>query len=140
MPIMPKDQCAEYGCKQSSIPHSIYCESHAPKTVTSKDRKEFNSAYRAPSWNSIRCRQLSTVPLCQSCMAESRVTDASTVDHVFPWRKIGNHAFTRNLFQSLCVSCHSVKTGLERKGVFRHYATDGIIDLNVNDYVAHCRT
>lgn len=135
MPVMPKDQCVEYGCKKPSIPHSVYCEVHAPPgKVKTQTRKNANDAYKHRSWESVRIAQLSGNPLCQCCLNSGLVRSATVVDHVFPWRKIGKHAFMRNIFQSLCPPCHSVKTGLEQKGVFRYYEKDKTIDLSVNDY------
>jgi 5-methylcytosine-specific restriction endonuclease McrA len=44
------------------------------------------------------------------------VRAANVVDHVFPWRSIGAHAFRANRWQSLCAECHSVKTASEQRG------------------------
>jgi hypothetical protein len=43
------------------------------------------------------------------------------VDHVFPWRRFGEQAFRRNIFQSLCQGHHSHKTGLEQRGIYEAY-------------------
>ena len=67
-------------------------------------------------------------------MTQSRIEQANHVDHVFPWRKIGGHAFVRNIFQSLCAECHGIKTGLERKGIFQHYKNKTILEYKLNDY------
>jgi 5-methylcytosine-specific restriction endonuclease McrA len=69
----------------------------------------------------MRAAQLSKEPLCAGCLAGGIVTAADTVDHVFPWQQIGEHSFYRNMFQSLCVSCHTLKTAMEKRGVFRRY-------------------
>jgi 5-methylcytosine-specific restriction endonuclease McrA len=63
------------------------------------------------------------------------VTQAEHVDHVIPWRSIGPAAFKRNLFQSLCENCHSVKTALEQKGVFIHYSESGPKEYTRADYL-----
>lgn len=138
MAFMPKNQCNQFGCKLDSIAHSSFCETHSPKLAASEDRKDFNSFYKSAAWKSVRWRQLSTAPLCQACMVDGKVTAANAVDHVFPWQKIGTFAFAKNKFQSLCMPCHSVKTGLEKKGVFRYYSPDGIKDLTVHDYSYYC--
>jgi len=95
---------------------------HGGKTYnqTSK-RKQFNAKYNQAVWKKIRIAQLSRQPLCQACTVRGRVTQATVVDHVFPWNQIGEQAFVANIFQSLCPECHSVKTGLEQTGIFRHY-------------------
>jgi 5-methylcytosine-specific restriction protein A len=133
MPSIPLDQCANYQCKTPSIRGSVYCIEHAPIQKTSKDRQDFNAAYKSKAWAGIRARQLSREPLCAACKLEGRINQASHVDHVFPWAAIGPHAFTRNLFQSLCPECHGVKSGLEKRGVFRHY-TDRAQDYTAQDY------
>ena len=133
MPSIPLDQCASYHCKAPSVRGSVYCIEHAPIQKTSKDRQAFNAFYKGKAWAAIRARQLSSCPLCASCLIEGRINQANHVDHVFPWAAIGDHAFSRNLFQSLCPECHGIKSGLEKKGVFRHY-TDKARDLALQDY------
>ena len=133
MPSIPLDQCATYQCKAPSIRGSVYCIDHAPIKQVSKTREAFNAPYKTAAWAAIRARQLSTSPLCAACMIDGRITQANHVDHVFPWAAIGPHAFTRNLFQSLCPECHGTKSGLEKRGVFRHY-TDKAQDYTAQDY------
>ena len=77
---------------------------------------------------------LSINPLCACCAIEGRVVAADAVDHVFPWKNYGAHAFRRNIFQSLCFEDHSRKTALEAKGIYRHYAPDGMKDYGYEDY------
>jgi 5-methylcytosine-specific restriction protein A len=133
MPSIPLDQCATYQCKAPSIKGSVYCIEHAPAQKASKTREAFNAPYKTAAWAAIRARQLSREPLCAACKIEGRINQANHVDHVFPWAAIGAQAFTRNLFQSLCPECHGIKSGLEKRGVFRHY-TDRARDLTLKDY------
>lgn len=133
MPSIPKTQCAEYQCKAPSIKGSVYCVDHAPAQKTSEARQAFSAHYKTSAWLSIRKRQLSIQPLCQACLINGHVTQANHVDHVFPWSAVGEHAFRRNLFQSLCETHHGVKSGLEKKGIFRHYL-DTIKDYTTQDY------
>ena len=133
MPSIPLDQCATYHCKAPSVRGSVYCIDHAPIQKTSKGRQDFNALYKTAAWAGIRARQLSREPLCVACKLDGRITQANHVDHVFPWAAIGEQAFTRNLFQSLCPECHGIKSGLEKRGVFRHY-TDKAHDHTVTDY------
>jgi hypothetical protein len=69
-------------------------------------------------------------------MSRGKIEAAKHVDHVFPWRQIGQHAFLNNLFQSLCPECHSYKTGQEKQGVFLYYTPKGIEQLTERDYRA----
>lgn len=133
MPSIPTDQCASYHCKAPSIKGSVYCIDHAPAQKTSKDRKAFNAPYKTAAWAAIRSRQLSSNPLCAACLIEGRITQADHVDHVFPWAAIGPHAFTRNLFQSLDAECHGIKSGLEKRGIYRHYR-EKAYDYALADY------
>lgn len=139
MPLIPKTQCAEYHCKAPSIKGSVYCTDHAPFIKTTEDRKAFSAHYKTRAWLSIRNRQLSIQPLCQACLLDGQITSANHVDHVFPWSAIGEEAFRRNWFQSLCETHHGVKSGLEKKGVFRHYV-DPIKDYTQEDYAYAMRT
>ena len=123
MPSVPRPQCDEYQCKEPSVKGSRYCEAHTQSKAPTIERKAFNATYKTAAWESIRARQLSLEPLCAACMVEGRISEASHVDHVFPWQSIGPHAFTRNLFQSLCPQCHGTKSGLEKRDIFRHYTT-----------------
>lgn len=133
MPSIPKTKCDEYQCKAPSIKGSRYCEAHTQVKATTIERKAFNAQYNTTKWQSIRARQLSTQPLCAACKMDGRITAASHVDHVFPWQVIGQQAFVRNLFQSLCPECHGIKSGLEKRGIFRHYMAQPH-DYTVQDY------
>jgi 5-methylcytosine-specific restriction endonuclease McrA len=79
----------------------------------------------------MRQAQLSRFPLCAACKHQGLIRAASVVDHVWPWRTIGLEAFRVNRLQSLCPDCHSVKTGLEQKGIAREY---GVRDWGLADY------
>jgi 5-methylcytosine-specific restriction endonuclease McrA len=133
MPSLPRAQCDEYQCKAPSVKGSRYCEAHTQSKAPSIDRRAFNAKYKTAAWESIRQRQLSMHPLCAACLIRGQVTAANHVDHVFPWQTIGAHAFTLNLFQSLCVADHGVKSGAEKRGVFIHY-TDSEREYTANDY------
>ena len=133
MPSLPLDQCATYHCKAPSIKGSVYCLDHAPTVKPSPDRQSFNAPYKTQTWARIRARQLSAHPLCQACQLLGLVTHATHVDHLFAWASIGHQAFTRNVFQSLCPDCHGIKSGMEKKGVFRHYVNPAR-DYSLGDY------
>ena len=130
MPTFPSNRCGQYHCKASAAKGSRFCLSHG----TIKPTTRRHTMYRSAAWDSIRTRQLSISPLCQSCLLDSRVTQAFHVDHVFPWGQISPNAFLKNLFQSLCAECHGIKTGHERKGTFYHYAPEGLVQYTITDY------
>ena len=134
MPTQPRPQCSIYRCKQPTRPGSSMCADHAPPPTVNRAKRENAREYKTAVWQTIRAGQLSTQPLCQSCMLAGRVVGAVHVDHVIPWKSTGPHAFVANRFQSLCAPCHSVKTGLEQRGIFRHYKAGGAVDYSPGDW------
>ena len=132
MPYAPfNDKCGHLGCKEPRSKLNGFCMAHGGKQYTIKDT---DSRYKTPAWQSIRKRQLSIQPLCQACLSQGKIQAAKHVDHVFPWRQIGDHAFLHNIFQSLCQADHSHKTGLEKQGRYIHYTPEGEREYTSNDY------
>ena len=129
MPTVPTNQkCSTLGCKNTKARFSSLCTEHGGRDTfdhkrynNSKHRQDSLYKYHSTQWRSFRHIQLSKHPLCASCESDGIITAAQHVDHVFPWSIVGEHAFLHNIFQSLCASCHTSKTQLEQKGIFRHY-------------------
>ena len=140
MPSIPEFKCEALRCTAPKVRGSSYCVDHSDRPQLKIERLEANRAYKHRSWESIRASQLSKQPLCQACSLDNRVTIASQVDHVFAWRHIGKHAFTNNLFQSLCSPCHSLKTANERKGEYQHFTSDRLIVYGLSDYAHAIRS
>ena len=135
MPTLPKTtKCDALGGKDERAQGSAYCEAHTTRKKPTAARIDANAHYRTAAWKQARITQLSTQPLCQACKLQGRIVAAAHVDHVIPWQAIGEHAFHRAKLQSLCPNCHSVKTGLEQRGIFRHYTDNGAIDYTAADY------
>ena len=138
MPTVPSTTvCSTLGCKNTKARFSSLCTEHGGRDTfdhkrynNTKGRKEAGSKYNSSQWRSFRQIQLSKHPICASCATEAVVTPACHIDHVFPWSRLGDHAFIRNVFQSLCASCHTHKTQLEAKGIYRLYGTPN------RDYIA----
>ena len=139
MPSLPRyTKCTHLGCKQERSRYNTFCLEHGGKntlTIT-KQRAENNAMYQTSLWQSIRQRQLSMHPLCASCLTKDIIKSAHHVDHVFPWASIGAHAFSTNIFQSLCAPCHSDKTYYEQQGIIKHY---GYVDRTIEDYERLCK-
>ncbi len=136
MPTLPKaTTCEALRCKEPRAQGSVYCVEHGGKPKLTAARYEANAPYKTALWQSIRAGQLSKEPLCASCLCRGMVTQAAHVDHVIPWRVIGPSAFKLNRFQSLCASCHTVKTAQESKGIFIHYTPSGPIEYTRKDYM-----
>ena len=133
MPSVPtNNKCASLGCKNPRSRLNTYCLEHGG--LDNMARRETDSAYQTPMWKTTRMAQLSKQPLCQGCLARGVISAASHVDHLFAWKHLGGQAFSRNIWQSLCPNCHSQKTALEKQGVYRHYAQDGVKDYSKHDY------
>ena len=144
MPTVPSaTKCAELGCKNQRSRLNRFCMEHGGRDTNTQqateERKAFNSAYQTAFWRKQRIIQLTKQPLCASCLCRGIVTPAEHVDHVFPWARIGRLAFKRNLFQSLCQSCHTHKTHLEARGVIAHYHDDIEHTYSLHDYDRLCR-
>lgn len=141
MPTVPKQsKCATLGCKLPRAKFGSYCLDHggtdaypSKRWNISNGRKEAIAMYKTRHWESMRKAQLSAHPLCVGCLSGGMITQATQVDHVFPWQQIGDHAFFRNIFQSLCGSCHSSKSGMEKHGHYRKYAAPSEV-FTLDDY------
>ena len=132
MPVYPTNsKCAELGCKEPRSKLNSYCAKHGGMEYTTRKK---DSIYQTPAWRTVRRRQLSIQPLCEACLSRGRIEQAAHVDHVFPWRHIGQQAFLNNIFQSLCHADHSHKTALERKGTYEHYTQEGVKTYLEGDY------
>ena len=76
-----------------------------PKTL--KQRKGNRTlALNNAAWRRLRESVLRDEPLCRRCAAEGRLVPATDVDHID--NDAGNNQ--RANLQSLCHSCHSIKT------------------------------
>lgn len=141
MPSVPKyTKCQHLGCKNTKSKYNSFCLEHGGRDTydyqrynSDAQRTESNAMYNTTQWRKFRVAQLSREPLCASCLADGIVTAAEHLDHVFPWTAIDKQAFYHNVFQSLCASCHSAKTTLEQKGIYRRYGTPNI-DYRMSDY------
>ena len=136
MPTVPRNtKCSMLGCNSLRSRYNGYCMEHGGRNSYNhtENRIDFNARYNSRQWRSLRVAQLSKHPLCLACLSEGRIVEAGHIDHVFPWSHYGSEAFQRNIFQSLCQPCHSIKTGLEQKGIYRHYALP-IKDYSIEDY------
>ena len=141
MPTVPTaTKCTTLGCKNHRSLYNSNCIEHGGRDeidytgTKSKERRDSDGLYGQRHWRTFRQAQLSQHPLCAACMSEGRVIQAEHVDHVFPWKQIGKHAFYRNIYQSLCEEHHREKTWLERKGTCRRYGNP-IIDYVLTDYL-----
>lgn len=80
---------------------------------TNQDRPNKEARYHSVRWRKARMIQLMNEPLCRLCMQADRVTAAEMVDHIQPVR-LGGGFWDEQNYQSLCNSCHAVKSAKER--------------------------
>jgi 5-methylcytosine-specific restriction protein A len=102
---------------------------------SSQKRKDNIDKYQSTQWRKLRQIQLSKHPLCAACLADGKITSAFHIDHLFPWSQLGEDAFYINVFQSLCHSCHSIKTTLEQRDTYRLYGIPNR-DYRLTDYMS----
>lgn len=132
MPIAPTNKkCRELGCNNPKTSRSTFCSEHGGG-VTEKGRQN-SQLYSSGYWQKQRKVQLSKSPLCAGCLANGKVVQAEHIDHVFPHRQ-NPERFKRNIFQSLCQSCHTLKTQMESRGIYLHYMGDSINSYSDDDY------
>ena len=136
MPTIPSyTKCQHLGCTNTRSKLNSYCLEHGGKTGNySDERNKFNKMYQSTFWKRLRRVQLGKQPICQACLHSGKVSESKHIDHVFPWAHIGEHAFIANIFQALCPECHSHKTSLEARGIYRHYSHT-IVDYTAGDYI-----
>lgn len=72
--------------------------------------------YDSAVWKKARRLQLSKQPLCKHCSMAGKIVAATEVDHIVRMSE-GGAALDPDNLQSLCHSCHSIKTGREKHGL-----------------------
>lgn len=132
MPTIPQsNKCLFLGCKEKGGYGQNYCHLHG--AYRSENYKENAKLYNSAAWKKKRTAMLSKYPICAACLLDGRVTQTEHIDHVIPHKRL-QERFLVNFFQGLCAGHHSLKTNLEKRGVFRHYTPRGIVDYNEQDY------
>jgi len=87
--------------------------------------------YDKPAWRKLRRLRLMTEPLCRQCKLRDRVTAATQVDHIKPISQ-GGSALDMDNTQSLCHSCHSVKTASDKNGTLMKGCDDNGMPIDAN--------
>ncbi len=70
--------------------------------------------YHTQDWKDLRKEALQIQPLCECCLAENRVNEATQVDHIVPISVAPEKAFDIDNLWPLCASHHAKKTRLEQ--------------------------
>ena len=132
MPTVPTNtKCRELGCKLLHTSRSTFCVNHGGgSTVKGKANSKL---YSTKYWKQERVSQISKAPLCACCLYNGKVSPAVHTDHVFPHRQ-DMVKFKTNLFQSLCLACHTLKTQEESKGIYLHWLDGSLSSYKEADY------
>lgn len=116
MPIAAPRPCGHPSCGRLVRDGSGYCQSHQAdrKAGTFADKRRGSRHQRGygSRWDEIRKGILERdAGLCQVCLRNGQVTPATQVDHITP-KCAGGTDDDSNL-QSICASCHKLKTQTE---------------------------
>jgi hypothetical protein len=132
MPYAPLNkECRELGCHEPKTSRSTFCVKHGGG-ITDKGKAN-SKLYSTAAWKKQRVAQLSKKPLCAGCLCAGKIVQAEHIDHVFPHRQ-NDVKFRLNLFQSLCASCHTLKTQMEAHGQYLYYTPEGVHTYTDADY------
>ena len=123
MPRRKLKPCNYPSCPELVMVGTGYCGEHA-KQYESKRNKVYDNKQRdkkrADFYNSLAWRRLSKAylnnePLCEHCQAQGIITGATEVDHIVAVADDWSKRFKIDNLQSLCHSCHMIKTVEDRK-------------------------
>jgi 5-methylcytosine-specific restriction protein A len=98
--------CAHPGCPR--LTSGRFCEEHARQ-----EQRRYNHEARDPeaakrygrTWKKVRAVFLAAHPLCETCVAEGRLTPATIAHHKVKLTCGGTH--DEGNLQALCTECHS---------------------------------
>jgi 5-methylcytosine-specific restriction protein A len=94
------------------------CATHQKQQQQQADSTRGNSAERGydSKWRKARAGWLRSHPLCMRCDKQGQVTPASVVDHIVAHRGDMTLFWNNANWQSLCATCHNIKTATEDGG------------------------
>lgn len=104
--------CKHGGC--TNLTTEGYCSKH--KEDANKYRKNSYQRGYTKKWQKARADYLAAHPYCVECEKQGRRTLATDVDHIIPHRGDQKLFWDQSNWQSLCHSCHSIKTIKEENG------------------------
>lgn len=124
MPPAPKRPCRKPGC--GILGTTAFCEKHTIKREAEVkverikyDKERGTSASRGYGYRWTQYSKLyrQNNPLCVKCEAAGKLTPVQCVDHIKPVSGPDDPLFYEPTnHQSLCKTCHSIKTASEDSG------------------------
>ena len=134
MPIVnSREYCRLSYCKNRRQSGSAFCprhdrgEIHPSRKYRSDNYSDHQNKLNSAGWVKTSKAQLATQSICARCfIVKDRVHPADTTDHIIPvaWADTIEEGFYTSKLQSLCRSCHSIKTNYEQQGVALYYCIE----------------
>ena len=111
--IRPPRPCTYPGC--AAVTTTGRCPKHPPalwrNRVADREynqrRPESDRFYGTAAWVNLRAMVLSQSPICVECERLGRVTLATVVDHIIPFKERPDLGMTIENLRPLCSSCHN---------------------------------
>ena len=88
----------------------------AQESTRNSKSPEHKAIYNNSRWAKASLTFRDRNPLCASCFERGITTPAACVDHIIPHEGDWKLFWDSSNWQSLCWSCHSIKTARERGG------------------------
>lgn len=109
MPYKPRHPCAHPGCPNLVPAGEKYCPEH--KKMHPEETRSAKSRGYDRKWQHFRKVYLNRHPWCVSCLQNGKLTKATVVDHIHPFRGDEKLKYDPANLQALCKACHDKKTG-----------------------------
>ncbi|MBC6310139.1 HNH endonuclease [Listeria sp. FSL L7-1582] len=123
----PKKLCRHPSCRTLIEYDKAYCEQHQGiynrgyNRARRQSDARYVSFYNSKAWRELREVALDRdYHLCVRCLANHDVTHAQLVDHIIPTKDNWELRLDLNNLQSLCESCHQLKTKKENASRYPH--------------------
>lgn len=117
--------CKHGGCRCLTTNISGYCDKHSEDI--SKYRQSSSKRGYGYKWRKARETHLQLHPFCEECRRQGKPAVLATdVDHIVPHKGNPVLFWDPNNWQSLCHTCHSIKTAKEDGGFGRPCPDRGV--------------
>lgn len=120
MPSASPRPCTHPGCGVL-VQGGARCQRHQVQRQTEDQTRRGTASQRGygAKWRAARADWLREHPLCAEHERQGGLMVATEVDHIVPHRGDQSLFWSRSNWQSLCKSCHSIKTATEDGGFGR---------------------
>lgn len=89
-------------------------QTNKPKSFDAMHKAD--GLYNSRAWRKVSKANLKENPLCVMCERQNIITQATVTDHILPVEQ-GGLIWDAVNHQSLCRSCHAVKSANDRKSI-----------------------